>query len=103
VQHGDVLVAEVAEQPPEPGGTARGAVVVRDDEDARADPGPSGHSGEGVRTRQRMPAPTLRAQIGQLVDPEERRSRDVLLQICLPPSVGAIERVAAVDELVPDQ
>jgi hypothetical protein len=50
-----------------------------------------------------MPAAALGGQIGQLVDPEERRSRDVLLQICLPSSVDAIERVAAVDELVVDQ
>jgi hypothetical protein len=96
-------VAEVAEQPPEPGGTPRCTVVVRDDEDARADPGPPGRSREIVRARQRMPAAALGGQIGQLVDPEERCSRDVLLQICLPPSVDAIERVAAVDELVVDQ
>ena len=84
-------------------GTPRTPVVVRDDEDPRADAGPPGSSREMVRTRQRMPATAFNGQIRELVDPEERRSWNVLLQIRLPPGVDPIERVAAVDEPVPDQ
>jgi hypothetical protein len=50
-----------------------------------------------------VPAATDRRQIGQLVDPEKRCSRDVRLQVRLPSGLDPIERVAAVDELVPDQ
>jgi len=50
-----------------------------------------------------MPPATGQRQIGQLVDPEERRSREVLVPVRLPPRLDTIERVAAVDELVPDQ
>jgi len=50
-----------------------------------------------------MPPPPLRGQIGELVDPEERRSRNVLGQVRLSPGLDAIERVGAVDELVTDQ
>ena len=91
------------QQPPEPRGPARRAVVVRDDEDAFADPGPPCGSREVLPAREWMTAPTLDDQIRQLVDPEERRSRNVLLQICLTPGLDSIERVAAVDELVADQ
>jgi hypothetical protein len=96
-------VAEVAQQPPEPGGAARRAVVVGDDEDTLTDPCPPGGGGEVVRVRQRMPSPPFNGQIGQLVDPEERGSRNMLLEIGLSPGLDAIERVAAVDELVADQ
>jgi hypothetical protein len=102
-QHGDLLVAEMAQQPPEPGGTPCRAVVVGDDEDTLADAGLPGGGREIVRVRQRMPSPPLDGQIGQLVDPDERRSRNVLFQIGLPPGLDAIERVGAVDELIADQ
>jgi hypothetical protein len=46
---------------------------------------------------------TLDGEIGQLVDAEERRARDVSLEIRLPPGLDAVERVAAVDEAVLDQ
>jgi hypothetical protein len=50
-----------------------------------------------------MTAPFLDGQVRQLVDPEEGRARDVLPEVPLPPGFVPIERVAAVDELVPDQ
>jgi hypothetical protein len=93
----------MAQQPPQPGGTSRRAVVVGDDEDAFADPGAPCGRCEVVRAGQRMTAPTLDGQVRQRVDPEKRRPRNVLLQICLTPDLDPIERVAAVDELVADQ
>jgi hypothetical protein len=45
----------------------------------------------------------LHLEIRELVDPEERRARNVLLQIMLAPRLDPIERVPAVDELVLDQ
>ena len=51
-QHRDVLVAVVAEEPPQPCRAARGAVVIGDDEDALADPGAPG----GCRERRRPAA-----------------------------------------------
>jgi hypothetical protein len=78
-------------------------VVVGNDEHALADPRPARRGGERILVRKRMPAATGEREIGQLVDPEERRSRDVLLQIRLASGLDAVERVAAVDELVSDQ
>ena len=75
VEHGAVVVTEVAQEPPEPLGAAH--VPVGDDEDARADPGPRGGrrrrrppSGSGCRPR--------RARRGRqvLVDVEERGARE---------------------------
>jgi hypothetical protein len=96
-------MAEVTQQPPEPVRTTGCTVVVGDDEDALADPRPAGRGSKVVRGRQRMPPPPLRRQVGELVDPEERRSRNVLGQVRLSPGLDAIERVGAVDELVTDQ
>jgi len=45
----------------------------------------------------------LRRQVGELVDADERRARDVLAEIRLAPRLDAIERIAAVDEPVLDQ
>jgi hypothetical protein len=72
-------VAEVTEDPPQPGGAAGGAVVVRDDEDALADPRARRRLGKRVRARQRVPPAPLRREVGELVDPEERRAGDVLV------------------------
>ena len=78
-------------------------MVVGDDEDALADPGPPGRDRKVVRGRQGMPPPPFHGQIGELVDAEERCPRYVLLEIRLPPGLDAIERVAAVDEPVANQ
>jgi hypothetical protein len=74
-------------------------VVVRDDEDAVADPGPPGGGREVVVARQRMAALAFDRQIGQL-DAEKRRARNVRLEVELPPGLPAVERVRAVDEPV---
>jgi hypothetical protein len=47
-----------------------------------------------------MPPLPLGREIGELVDPDERRSRNVLAVVCLPPGLDAAEVVAAVDEPV---
>jgi hypothetical protein len=78
-------------------------VVVGDDEDALADPGPPGRRGKCVRAREGVPSTPLDPQIREIVDPEERRARNVLLQVRLAPGFNPVERVAAVDELVADQ
>jgi hypothetical protein len=78
-------------------------VVVRDDEDAVADPRSAGGGCEDPGARERMPTAAGHGEIRQLVDPEERRARDVLLEVRLPSRLDAVERVTAVDELVPDQ
>jgi hypothetical protein len=93
-------VAEVPEQPPEPGGAARAAVVVGDDEDVLADPGPGRRGGERLCARQRVAALPLDYEVGEVVDAEERRTRDVGLEVRLPPGLDPIERVRAVDEQV---
>jgi hypothetical protein len=50
-----------------------------------------------------MTTPAFGGQIRQLVDPEEGRAWHVLVEIRLASGLDAVERVAAVDELVPDQ
>ena len=50
-----------------------------------------------------MPPLALDREIGQLVDAEERRARDVSLEVRLPPSLDAVEGIPAVDEAVLDQ
>ena len=65
LEHGAVVVAEVAQQPPEPLGAAH--VPVGDDEDALADPGPRGGA---------------------------RRSRPALGSGCRPPAPGGAREVA---------
>jgi hypothetical protein len=93
-------MTEVSEEPPEPRRAAGAAVVVGDDEDAVLDPGPRGGGGKIVRARQRVPPPALDRQVGELVDPEERRARDVRLEIRLAPRLDAREVVPAVDEAI---
>jgi hypothetical protein len=78
-------------------------VVVGDDEDALADPGPSGRRPERLCARERVTPLPGDGQIGELVDPEERGARNVLAEIRLVPGLDAVERIAAVDELVSDQ
>jgi len=50
-----------------------------------------------------VPALPLDGQVGERVDPEERRTRNMLVEIRLAAGPDTLERVAAVDELVTDQ
>jgi hypothetical protein len=93
-------MTEVSEEPPEPRRAAGAAVVVGDDEDAVLDPGPRGGGGKIVRARQRVSPSALDRQVGELVDPEERRAGDVRLEIRLAPRLDAREVVPAVDEAI---
>jgi hypothetical protein len=78
-------------------------VVVRDDEDPVTDPGPPGCSHKRLLARERVPALPLDGQVGELIDPEERRTRNMLVEIGVAAGLDTFERVAAVDELVTDQ
>src|SRR5581483_4334433 len=99
-QHGAVVVAEMAEQPPEPLGTAERA--VGDDERARPDPRARRGRSEAVRRGQRMPAGVRHGEVGELlVDVEERGARNVTREVELAPATGRSELPAAVDELNP--
>ena len=101
VDHGAVVVAEVAQQPPEPLGAAERA--VRDDEDAGADPGRAGRAGEVAGRRQRM-APARARRSGEVaLDVEERGAGMCPARYCAPPEAGVVERPAAVDEPVPQR
>ena len=98
LDHGAVVVAEVAQEPPEPLGAAHRA--VRDDEDARPDPGERRGGGEVVGARKRM-APTQPGRGGEVaLDVEERRAGDVPGEVELAPAVGVAELPSAVDEAV---
>jgi hypothetical protein len=50
-----------------------------------------------------MPPLPFRREIRELVDPDERRPRDVPVEVCLVSRVDAAQRVPAVDEAVLDQ
>jgi hypothetical protein len=50
-----------------------------------------------------VPPLPLDRQVGELVDPDERRAGDMLVEVCLSSRVDAVERVGAVDEPVLDQ
>jgi hypothetical protein len=78
-------------------------VVVGDDEDALADSGPADRRGEGIGGRQRVAPLPLDRQVGQLVDPEERRAGNVRVEVALATGLDPGEVVAAVDEAVLDQ
>jgi hypothetical protein len=78
-------------------------VVVGDHEDAVANAGVAGGRSERVRVWQRVPPAALDHEIGERVDPEKRRARDMPLQVRVAAGVDAVERVAAVDEPVSDQ
>jgi len=76
-------------------------VVVRDDEDALPDPRSScGRRKVGV-TRQRVPPLAIDRQVREL-DPEERRTGNVRLQVQVAPRLPLGQRVGAVDEPVLD-
>jgi hypothetical protein len=78
-------------------------VVVGDDEHAVADPRPGRRGGERLRARQRVSPLPFCGQVRELVDPEERGTGDMRLEVRLAPGLDALERVAAVDEPVRDQ
>jgi hypothetical protein len=78
-------------------------VVIRDHEDTVADPRAPGRRRDRLLARKRVPALALGGQVGEIGNAEERRTGNVLGEIRLEPGLDAFERVAAVDELVPDQ
>jgi hypothetical protein len=72
-------MAEMGEEPPEPGGLAAAALVVRDDEGFPADPGPPGGRRERLGERKRMTAVAVAA--GQLrLDVVEGGAGDMALR-----------------------
>jgi hypothetical protein len=75
-------------------------MVVRDDEDAVADPRVRSGRSKRVRARQRVPTTPLGREVGELVDPEERRAGDVLVKVGLASRLDPCEVVGAVDEPV---
>ena len=99
VDDGAVVVAEMAEQPPEALRSA--GVAVRDHEHALADPGPRGGGREPLGIRQRVPSRVRNRQVGQiLVHVEKRRARNVSGAVELAPARRIAELPAAVHELV---
>ncbi len=99
LEHRAVVVAEVAQQPPEPLGAAH--VPVRDDEDSVTDACPSGGTREVLGLLRQRVTPTRAWRRGQvLVHVEKRRARDVPGEVELAAPAGRAELPAAVDELV---
>ena len=101
VEHCRLLVAEMAQQPPEPRRAARHALVVRDDERVRADAGATGSGRELLRRRQRMTAAYLgrNREVRELrVEVEERRAGNVALEVARAGGGRVAEVVAAVGE-----
>jgi len=75
-------------------------MVVRDDEDAVAYPRVRSGRSKRVRARQRVPTTPRGREVGELVDPEERRAGDVLVKVGLAARLDPCEVVGAVDEPV---
>src|SRR3712207_3744735 len=104
VENGDVLVPEVAQEPPEARGAAVHPGVVGDDEHARPDPGARSGVRERPLRRERVAAAVhgwrARRPREVALDVEERRARNVPLEVELVATVGLPELPAAVDELV---
>ncbi len=98
VDHRAVVVAEVAQEPPKPLGTAHAA--VGNDEDTRADACSTRGVREVAGIGERMPSTRSRrpGQIG--VDVEEARAGYVAFEVQLAPPTRAAELPPAVDELV---
>jgi hypothetical protein len=78
-------------------------VVVCDHDDSFTYPRSPGRRRERLLARQRVAAPALDGEVGKLVDPDERRPWNVFRFVRLTARLDAVERVAAVDELVRDQ
>ena len=91
-------MAEVAQQPPEPGGAALAGLVVGDDAHARAD---AGAAGGGLEARRAAAADGGRRGAGWggqvAVEVEQRRARDVALAPGALAGAGVGEHEAAVD------
>ena len=98
VDHGALVVPEVAQEPPEPLGAAH--QPVGDDEHAFADTRAGRLRGELLGIRQRVPAAHARRRREVLVHVEERGARDVALEVELAPPPRAPELPPAIDELV---
>ena len=98
-EHGDLLVPEVAQEPPEPRRASVHPLVVGDDEDAGTDPGGADGPGEILCGRERVPAAGRRGRRGEIaLHVEERGSRDVPLEVELTAARRVAELPAAVDE-----
>jgi CheY-like chemotaxis protein len=99
-QDGAVVVAEVAEQPPEP--LRPTAAPIGDHVHAVADAAATRRGGELLGGRQRMPAGVLHREVREvIVDVEERGTGDVPGEIELAPASGVPELPPAIDELIP--
>ena len=102
VQHGDVVVAEVAQEPPEPRRAAVHPLVVGDDEDAGSDSRRPGSAREVLLGRERMAPSGIRRRGREvLLHVEEGRAGNVALQVELAAAAGLPQLPAAVDEPVP--
>ena len=98
VEHGAVVVAEVAQEPPEPLRAAERA--VGDDERAVVDPRPARRRRELGAARQRMASAGAGRRGEVALDVEERGARDVALEVGAPTGFRVVERPAAIDEAV---
>ncbi len=99
IEHGAIVVAEVAEKPPE--ALCAAERPVRDHEHPGADPGPGCGRGEALGAGKRMAALAERREVGEvLVHVEKRGAGHVAREVELPASLGRSELPAAVDELV---
>src|SRR5204862_2289667 len=96
VDHGAVVVAVVAEEPPEPLGAAERP--VRDDQDAGPDACPAGGAGERSRIRQRVPATGAGRTRQVALDIEEGGARNVARQVLAVAPPWVVERPPTVDE-----
>ena len=103
VEHGDVVVAEVAKEPPEPRGPAVHPLVVGDDERVVTDPCRLDGPLEVLRRGQRV-TPALRpaGRRRELrLDVQEGRTRDVPGQVELTAGPRLPELPPAIDKLHP--
>src|SRR5581483_2635328 len=96
-EDGAVVVAEVAQEPPQPLRAAQRP--VGHDEDAGLYPGSGSRRAEALRRRQRMASGVGDRQVGE-VDVEEGRARDVACTVEVPSALGRAELPAAIDEAV---
>jgi len=79
IEHGHIIVAEMAEHPPGPGRAEQTHAVIDDDAHAVAEAEPAHPRGKLLRARQHMGQGV--ARIGDLVDVEIDRARNVRLGV----------------------